>query len=410
MFKTVMMKKIITFLIILISLNLHAQKSLSLLDAVKIGLEENFDIQVQSISEKQAIINNNWGTAGRYPTINFASKIDHDLNVGAGVNLNWTLFDGFSVNITKQRLNELQNLTEGNGIIVIENTIQSIILAYNLVLLEQEKLDVYKNMEHLSKDRLDYESLKNELGATMSYELLQYKNAYLSDQSNVLWQEAAVKSAIRNLKYLLGNSVDKILLSDSLSHVVSEFQYNDLKVKMERSNSTMKNQYINIALLEKEIDLAKSNYYPTVNLSVSGQVANVGASMLGNITLNYNLFNGGVRKRAVQIARLEKEAGEIELEDVTIKLENQLGDILDYYNARKAIYKLSNEQLEMAQINMQISAEKLKSGVINSFDYRAVQLSFQNAAISQLNAIYNLIDANTSLIRITGGILSEYQN
>lgn len=404
------MRKTITLLIIFFSIQLNAQKSLNLMEAIEIGLENNFDIRVQSISEEQATINNDWGTAGRYPTINFTSTIDHNFNYGAGVNLNWTLFDGFAINITKQRLNELQNLSEGNGIVLVESSIQSIVLAYNSVLLEQEKLKVYENLASLSKDRLEYEQMRNELGTTMSYELLQFKNAYLSDQSNVLLQEASVKSAVRNLKYLLGNTIDDIALSDSLVVFTSEFAFEDLKSKMQQSNNTMKNQYINIVLLQKEIELAESNYFPSVNLSVTGQATNVGSSMFGNITLNYNLFNGGMRKRALQIAKLEKDAGEIELENVKVTLENQLGDLLDYYNARKAIYKLSNEQLEMAKINMEISAEKLKAGVINSFDYRAVQLSFQNAAITQLNAVYNLIDANTSLIRITGGILSEYQD
>ncbi len=404
------MRNIVTILIIFFSIQLNAQKSLSLIQAIEIGLENNFDIRIQSISEQKASINNDWGTAGRYPTINFSSTIDDNFNYGAGVNLNWTLFDGFAVNITKQRLNELQNLSEGNGIVLVENTIQSIVLAYNSVLLEQEKLEVFNDLARLSKDRLDYEAMKNELGTSMSYELLQFKNAYLSDQSNVLLQEAAVKSALRNLKYLLGNTIDEITLIDSLTALTSEFAYEHLKEKMELSNSTMKNQYINLVLLQKEIELAESNYLPSVNLSLTGQATNVGSSMFGNITLNYNLFNGGMRKRALQIAKLEKDAGGIELENIKVSLENQLADLLDYYNARKAIYKLSNEQLEMAKINMEISAEKLKSGVINSFDYRAVQLSFQNAAITQLNAIYNLIDANTSLIRITGGILSEYKD
>ena len=93
-----------------------------------------------------AEINNNWGTAGRYPTIGFdaSDNNSYELNSGsytnrlsAGVGLNWTLFDGFRVNITKARLETLEDLSSGQLAVQVESTIEDIILAYYGVLLQR---------------------------------------------------------------------------------------------------------------------------------------------------------------------------------------------------------------------------------------------------------------------------------
>ena len=45
------------------------QETLSLSDAIQVGLANNFDIQVEELNVEIAKNNNNWGAAGRWPTI-----------------------------------------------------------------------------------------------------------------------------------------------------------------------------------------------------------------------------------------------------------------------------------------------------------------------------------------------------
>jgi outer membrane protein TolC len=71
------------------------------------------------------------------------------------------------------------------------------------------------------------------------------------------------------------------------------------------------------------------------------------------------------------------------------------------------LLEVSNESLEAAEMNLQIADEKFKSGVINSFNYRDIQLSYLNSALNQLQSIYNLIYSNTTLTRLTGGFLNQ---
>jgi len=54
--------------------------------------------------------------------------------------------------------------------------------------------------------------------------------------------------------------------------------------------------------------------------------------------------------------------------------------------------------------NLGIAEERFRGGLINSFDYRVIQLNFINASQSKLTAIFNLKSTETQLIQLIGGL------
>jgi len=133
------------------------------------------------------------------------------------------------------------------------------------------------------------------------------------------------------------------------------------------------------------------------------------ANFYGNFTLSWNLFSGGNRKRAVQIAKIDEGIGLVALDQMHLELNNRLANLYEFYQVRQELLMVARENLEAAELNMQISKEKYESGAINSFNFRDVQLIYLQAALGELQAIYAFIDAHTSLLRITGVIIQEYE-
>ncbi|MGQ7870494.1 TolC family protein [Sunxiuqinia sp. sy24] len=424
----------IFLLLVLASFSLQAQPVLSLEDAISRSLENNYDITLVKQREQIAAINNSWGAAGRYPYVGVSLGADYALNDNAnedyiqnrfsgGVNLNWTLFDGFAVKISKQRFVELEELSKQNTAIMVEGTIQSVVLAYYAALLEKERLDVLNEVMLLSEDRYRRAQQRKDFGSAVTFDVLQAQNAYLADKTSYLSQQVFYKNALRDLAFLMADdSGDTYQLNDEFEAIPVNYELADLQTQMMGNNKSLKNQYISQNLLENAILSAKSSYYPT--LSFSGGAAhtrtgndyeNSGISwsnvnnMYGNFTLSYNLFSGGNRKRALQIAKLEEENGLVELEQMKHELDNKLANLYEFYLVRQELLTVARENMEAAKLNFQIAREKFDSGSINSFNFRDVQLIYLNASLQELQAIYNFIDTHTALLRMVGTIIQQYE-
>jgi len=426
----ILLKKSIFILSILFLANLAKGQDniLTLSTALEQALENNYGLIITRASLDVAEINNNWGTAGRYPTIGFSASDNnsYELNsslytnrLSAGLGLNWTLFDGFRVNITKSRLENLEDLTSGRLAVQVESTIEDIILAYYTVLLQKEQLQVLETVKQLSEDRYQYEQKKKSLGGSVTYNVLQAKNVYLTDKANYMNQEVMVRNSIRNLNYMMGfEPTQSWEFTESFAADTAEYILADLLSKMKSDNQSLKNQYTNLLLQENETSLQKSAYYPSLSLGAgmdyghtwaySGGSQSLNSESLtpyGNVRLSFDIYSAGVRKRGVEIARINEDVAKVEIDQMEHALTNELFNLFDYHQVRLELMNLANENLEAAELNLSISEDKYRSGVINSFNYRDIQLIYLNVSYQRLQAIFNLISSKAGLTRITGGFL-----
>ncbi len=414
---------------------------LSLQGAIDIMLEKNFDIQISGKQVESSKLNLGLGSAGFYPSIAVGAAQNNrydntpasvttnsrDESVSNSVRpylqLNWTLFNGFAAHIKRDRYNLLMELSEGNMALVIENKIQAVILAYYQSLLSMEKLKSIEKLKKLSRDRLDYMQTKQSIGAAVSYDVLQAQNAFLSDSTSYLLQNLDLKSALLNLNLLLG--VDKSTrfeLTDNFEVMEIDYSFDQVESQMLSNNKTIENQYINLEILKKNSDFSKISRYPSLQLTGGSDYTN--SSMLydgmsrnssysydfyANFSLSFNLFNGGNARSAIQEAKIQEEIGQLGIEQMKQSLSNALVAIFDMYSIRKQLLQVAELSLEKASLNLELSSEKFKSGAINSFNFRDVQLVYINAEFNRLEAIYNLLDANTEIMRLSGSIISEYE-
>ncbi len=420
------MKKIILSLAIALgSQLLFAQTDLSLGEAIRMGLENNYGIQISRNLSEQASMRNTWGMAGALPSVTLGStgfineeleKSTTTINAQATVTVNYTLFSGFSIRATKAQLENNASLTKGFEMIEIETTIQSIINSYYYVLLQQKMLELNKTIYDISSDRYERQKNANEIGSGGRYEFVLAQTDYLIDKTSYLTQKVNLASAIRNFNILLNAPLENVWnLTDHFDVPTADYQLGAMKDMMLANNTNLKNQYLNIQSKEIEIKKMRSELYPSIGLNAS-----MGAGVLKvedvktnfyrpqvGFNVSYTLFNGGKNRRNISIAKLNKEAENLRTEEIKLSLERELLNQFDIFTTYKHLSVLENEKMEAAKILLDLSEERYEVGAINSFNYREVQLSYLRSAISQLNSTLELIVANTELIRLTGGILGE---
>lgn len=435
----------IIIIVIVASFSTKAQDNLSLKDAIEIGLKNNYKIQIAGKNIDIAERNNNWLEAGALPSItanasqgfnwsennnptSFVLGTSRNTNLTYGADLNWILFNGFKVKISKDKLQYLQEQSQGNAAVVVENTIQSIILGYYNALLQQEKQNVLAELVKVSVDRFNYVKQKNELGTASTFDLLQVKNAMLTDSTNFLMQELAFNNALRNLNMLMAIDVEKkFVLSDKLAHEKQLITIDGLKSKMLSNNQTLKNQYINKSILQKDKGLMRANMFPVLSFNAGGNQSlsgfkgttrfgneeintsgNESFTYYANFTLTFNLFNGHKTHRAFNNLRIQEEIADLTATEMELTLTNELISVVELYKARTIILNLTNESLKSAELNLQIAKDKYQSGSISSFEFRDIQIAYLNTAATQLEAVYNAISTNTDIVRLTGGIIEEF--
>ena len=442
-------KTILSLLIAVISLSSQGQEVLTLSDAIQLGLENNFGIRIEKLNQEIARNNNSWGEAGGWPTIsldvsqnNAITDIDNpasflqgklrtnDLN--PSINANWTIFNGFSVRMEKDRLELLEQQSDGNAAIVIENTVQAIIEAFYIGILEQERTEVLEEQLILSRDRYHYILIRKDLGSAVTFDILQDKNAYLTDSSNYVLQQLNFQNALRNLNFLLAQDLStRYQLSGNLDREPRLYLYQDLYDKMTENNSNLRNQFINQELLRNVYAQSKAQRSPSLDLGLGYSYvknwqdlsnANFGSESgppdvikssttqyFGNLTLRFTLFDGGRISRQIKNARIQESLGQLETDDLKLSLHNDLLTAYERYNVRIKLLSIAEENRATSALNLELAEERYKNGTINSFDYRDIQVSYLLISLDLLQSKFDLIQTDTQLLRLTGGILSDYQ-
>lgn len=421
----------IYFILLAISLPLSLNAQLSSAEAVKKAMENHFDIRIASAGVDKARNTNAAGTAGLLPSITAngagVARFDDNLQgeystlaATAGLAIQWRLWDGGAAWISKDRLDLLESISEGNAQLVIENTIQAVLLAYHRILLEQERLAVIRSVLDLSRDRYQREVNRNTLGVSMSFDVLQARNAYLSDSAAILMQELNVNNAYRNLNLLMNSPLDdRPQLGDSLYPALEVTSKNILIERLERSNTSLKTQLLNLDLAAQNTRLQRSGLFPSIDLrsgtdyghtrlDYAGQTVRSGPGFdyYANFTLSFTLFNGGNVQRAIRNAQIEEQVAGMEIAQLKLRLSNHALAMLDLYNVNLRQVDLALENLKAARLNLQLAGDRYVNGSLSSFNYRDVQMAFLDAALSEVSARYQLLETGLEVKRLTGNIIS----
>ena len=436
------MKKYI--ILILFPNLLFAQTELSLMDAIKIGMQENYDIQLSSKNKRVSEINNNWANAGALPTINLSAKKEEGLSdqtnnptsfmpyelrstaINGNANVSWTLFNGFAIRANKAKLRNLEEISSNNATLTIENTIQGIILQYYNCVLQKERLELLQKVVRLANNRLEYQQTKYDIGVSSKIDLLQIENAMLTDSSNLIMQELNYNNAIKNLNLTLGKEIETTWdFTDEIDTEIQLFSYENLKASTLADNTNIKNQYYNIQLAKQDIRLSKAVFYPLITVNsgaaynestydigeLSNSMDNTGESLnyFANFSVNFRLFDGGKLYSTLRKVKVQKEINDLQYEKVKREVLHQLSLINNKYNSRISAFSLNQKAFKIAETNYALATDKQNRGVINSFMLRDIEIAFITSGINAQQAAYNLMESKIALLKITGGIIQGYK-
>lgn len=157
------------------ALGVKAQEVYSLKQCIETGLERNYSIRI--VRNEQLISDNNAtpGNAGYLPTVDmnggFSGSVNNNRNKlsdgttekengvnsetgNIGLNVNWTVFDGFGIQAEYARLKELQKMGELSTRLTIEDFVATLSSEYYNLIRQHIRLRNLRSSLELSRERV----------------------------------------------------------------------------------------------------------------------------------------------------------------------------------------------------------------------------------------------------------------
>ena len=426
--------------------------ALSLSDAIQRGLENNYQVRIAANELEVARINDDYALTQKYPTITLglspgvnyrnqsnpasivAQSTVTSYAIAPTAQLNWVLFNGGRIAINKERLETLADLGAGQLQLQLENTTQDIIEAYYTAVVQREQIEVRRRVLALSRDRIEYQQIRREFGQGGTFDELQARDAFLTDSTSLVQQRVTYRNALRNLLQLMGEEDYElaIRLTTELTYDPVDYSLAQLEEQLLRANRNLQNLLINRDLAALQTRLIESERLPTfgigagvsydINIQTGTQTFDFGGdqpsreqelpgvaarTLAGNVgfTASYLLFDGGNRRVRIQSSRLQEVTAQLDYQSAQQQLRAALRNTLALYENQRVVVDITQELIANAERNLEIAEERFSGGTINSFDYRQIQLNYANAEFQLFNALLQLKQTETELLRVTGGIV-----
>jgi outer membrane protein TolC len=424
------MKRIITLLSLLAALSAgHAQQLLTADDAVGIALKNNYDVLVAHNDAEIAKVNNTPGNAGMLPTVAVTGSDNYSLASGyqkpaagpelsyanqgasifaAGAALNWTLFDGGKMFVTKKKLGELESLGGLQFRIKVLQTAYDVTAAYYDVVRQKQQLASIQEVITYNQEQVTI--LQTSFGAGLSPKtaLLQAQIDLNVYKETALAQQAVIRSAKRTLNLFLSRDADAgFEVTDSIPLTYTPDKTQMLQ-KLFASN-------IDIQSFQKQVEVARLSLQETRSLAfprltVSGGYAasqtdnpassvrltrTYGPQAVGAITIP--LYQAGNVSRQIAAAKLQLSSTEYDLKSARQNVAGQLQNALDEFESQRALLQLEEGNVALAKENLDISMQRLRYGQSTTLELRQAQDSYEQSRTRLTNIKYSLKVAETKL-------------
>lgn len=430
----ILFQSLLLFFFCIIKIN--AQEVLTIEDAVKIALENNYEIKIASNNLNIDKTNVSTGNAGMLPKVT-ASLLDNNgiqnssqtrqdgtvtsldnaksnsLNYGVG--LDWTIFDGFKMFAKLDQLKELQKLGEAQLKLTIITKISDVNATYFDLVQQQQQLAALDTTIVISNQRLDLAQNRFSIGKASKLEVLNAQVDLNTDKVALLRQKELYENTKISLNQILARDlktdfkvVDAIIVDGNLL-------LPELSALAEKQNPQLETQIINKRISELQLKQIKAARYPTVNVN-TGYNFSESHSSLGFTSqssargLNYgfkaslNLFDGLSQNRNEKIAQFEIENSKIAIEQQNLALNSQLEISYQTYLTNLELIDLEEKNEAIAKQNLDITLDKFRIGTITTLEFRTAQLNYINAKVRNSNAQYQAKLSEIALKELAGNL------
>lgn len=408
------------------------------------GLRNNYSLQITRNDQKVSTNNATLGNAGYLPTLDFTAgytgTVDNtesksretgetvkengvfDQTVNVGLNLNWTLFDGFNISTTYKQLKELKRQGETNTRIAVEDFIAGLSAEYYNLIQQKIRLKNFRYAMSLSKERVRIAEDNHHVGRFSRLDYQQARVDFNADSAQYMKQQEALHASRIRLNEMMGNThVDQLVeIADTLIDVRANLVLKELWEATLSNNASLLKADRNTTLAQMDYKKVNSRNYPYLKLNTGyGYTLNKfdktsSTKSRGNLgfnaglTLGFNIFDGNRRRERLN-AEIAVENARLQRNEVELGLRADLSNLWQAYRNNLELLNLERQNLVTAKDYYEIAKDRYLLGDLSGIEMREAQKSLLDAEERILSAEYDTKLCEISLLQISGKIIRYLQ-
>lgn len=459
--------KVLLSLILLLSISLSIAQTdgqeWTLEACIQYAIDNNISIKQSELDVKNADIDKSDAIGNLLPSVNanlsnsWASGLTQNVTTGVlenqtvrnfstGATASITLFDGLA-NIRQVHRAKLAQLAGKYSLNKMKDDIVlSVANAYLQILVSKQTLENLKEQNQVTQEQIAQTQAQIDSGTLPEGDLLQLEATSADEQQQIIVAQNDVRIARINLAQILliddyqnfriaDDTYDipvTPLLNKTPEEIIQEAKKDRYEVKIAEQN---------LAIAEKDLQIARGAYYPTLSGFVNfntressrerfgrggidednptqeiGVVESTGETVVApnfetlaldpldffdqldrnqgtsyGVQLNIPIFNGNATRNQVERRKVNVMRSEYNLQQAKLDLESNVYQA--YVDAQGAArsYEAAQKSVKAQQTAFEYAKERFEVGMINSVTFAQSQLSLTQAKNRLTNAKYNYI-------------------
>jgi outer membrane protein len=412
--------------------------TLSVDEAISTALQNNFDIMLSRNDSAVAALDYSYRDYALFPRVNGNSTVLFNNNnqkqtladgtkrdrkgiksnnINYSVGLNWPVFDGFKMFITRDKMQEILILGELNVKEQVNLTISDVIKTYYSIVRHKQQIKAVEEQMSINEDRLKLARYRLEIGVGVKPEVLQAEIDLNAQRSALLTQGTLMIQLRQQLNELM--NVDPLTVYEVQDTIVVDMNIalGDVLGNFEASNPTLRALDKTIDIAELTVKERRAERFPTVSLisaynfnRTSNQEVINNFSPLFNLNRGFNygvtasipIFNGFNVRRQIRQAELAVGYQQLIYDNNKRQVSTDVMNAFANYELQKRIMVVEEDNMKLVRENLYIVRERYRLAATPYIELREAQRSLEEAYNRLIAARYNLKIAETDLLRLKG--------
>ncbi len=449
-----MKKTAITFFFLILTFSFYGQtRKWTLRECVEYALENNIsvkqselDVETADLAKKDAFGNflptlngsasNSWNTGLTQNVTTGVLQSQTTRNSSYSVTAGISIFNGLR-NIRQKQRADIAKLAAQYNLDKMKDDISLLVAnSYLQILLNKANLEVVQSQNIVTNQQLERTNNLVDAGSLPRGDLLEIRATDAGEKQQIAVAENAVKISLISLAQLLlikdyenfdivaegYEIIDNEIIEKPVEEIIDAAQETRAEVKIAEEN---------VALAQKDVQLARSEYYPSLGgfVNYNTRESDAGRILQGGIDpdqpsqpigvvestgdvvvapnyaliaapprpyveqlylndgisygfqLQVPIFNGSSVRNNVKRSKINLKSTEYQLEQAKLDLESNVYQAyVDAQGAKKA-YEAAAAALESQELAFQYAQDRYDVGLTNAFDFSQSKLRYDNAKI-----------------------------